>query len=105
MTSVYSFGSETYGDVTFENDVLGSATGLVAYGDDRLVIEGVFSLNLVESKKFGKQIQFQIFSDKFRVEKRNKSRWNRTEIYFPISQLPALISLLQKKMEGVVVNG
>ena len=86
--------SEAYGSVKFHNAELGQACGLFSHEAERQVINGKFSINLLQSKKFGEQVQFQIYGSAVKKESRALCAWSRCELYFPLAALPELISAL-----------
>lgn len=90
------YESEKYGKVTFRNVDYGHGTGFFGMGDKRYKIDGRFSLNVVNSAKYGKEVHFQIYGKEVQEEKRNNSPWNRTEIYFPHDSIKDIIKLLEE---------
>ena len=105
-TQVYEPRSEKYDPIAFFNVEFGDAKAVTGVESYRIVIEGKMSLNVVESAKWGREVHIQIYAPSHEVEKRNPSRWSRTEIYFPIRDLGRLIDVLikiQLRDEGINV--
>lgn len=95
------FNSEAFGPTTFFNIDFGPGRGLIANKDSRYFLDGNFSILQVTSVKFGKEIQFQIWTqNSFIKEKRNNSKYKRIEMYFPLSKLNDLIKELEKIREA-----
>lgn len=97
------YKSEAYGDTTFNNIELGSVAAATAFGEQKVILDGVFSLNLVKTAKFNEnELQIQVFSKHFEEKHRYHRSWNRTEIFLKPDMIPKLIDglvILQKKLQ------
>jgi len=105
MEKTQKYESPIYGPTEFHNVEFGDAKAITGIESQRIVIEGKMSINVVDSVKWGREVHIQIYAPSHEVEKRNPSRWSRTEIYFPIRDLGKLIDALvriQLREEGVV---
>jgi len=90
------YRSQYYPEVKFLNCKIGRAKACLGTGDSRYIIDGTMTLNYVESKKWGREIHIQVFSDECIVQKRSgEKKWSRIEIFFPVTDLDRLISELQ----------
>lgn len=80
---------------------------LHTFADKKIVIRGKLSLDVIESVKYGKQVQIQVFSDTFKEESRFRSvgenRWNRSEIFFSFGDFMELLRLFGLE-ESVILN-
>jgi len=95
-SKVQKYDSVVYGPTEFKNVEFGNAKALTGYNTQRIIIDGHMSVNLVESVKYGREVHIQVYSSEHRVERRNPSKWSRTEIYFPVEALDRLIEALIK---------
>ena len=97
----HKYESAAYGDTEFNNITLGAVEAATGFGENKVVLNGNFSLNLVKTAKYGDQIQIQVWSNDFVERKRFHRNWNRTEIFFSEAQIAPLIDalvILQKRM-------
>lgn len=73
--------------------------GLTTFGEKKAVINGILDITLMlDSYKFDKELQLTILAPKtdlFKLEIRNDSAWNKTEININIDEIDALIEALQ----------
>jgi hypothetical protein len=76
--------------MTFHNLDLGEATGVASLNNKRVILQGISSISVAKSEKFGLELCFQVYGKKYRMETRNPSDWNRVEIFVPIKDLNAL---------------
>lgn len=83
-----------------QNINFGAAKAVTGFGNRKITISGNLSINLVNSEQYGKELQLQVYTqDRYLEERRFRSRgnnrWNRTEIFFTMQDLPQLIQALQ----------
>jgi len=87
----------------FHNVVIGDVEATCTTDDRRRII-GKFSLNKHKNswKYKDDEIQLQVFSNDFNIEKRadNNGKWNRIEFYFKKEQVPLLIKALKELSGG-----
>jgi hypothetical protein len=85
------------------NVEFGSAKAVTGFGDEKVIIDGTLSMNVVNSVMYDAEVQLQVFSDQYIREPRFKSvshtKWHRAEIFFRLSDLPRLIAKLQELYE------
>jgi len=91
--------------LTMKNIEFGRAQAVTGIGRQRLIVDGKFSINVLNSVRFGPQIQFQVYSPTYVDELRNSSPWCRTEIFFAVIDLDALIDALVKTKMRLIKNG
>ena len=96
----YTFQSAAYGDLEFKNVEFGEGQGALSCGDTKTVLKGRMSLNVVNSAKYGEEIQLQIYGKDVKTVKRNKSEWDRVELFFPREKLSELILSLNRIVAG-----
>jgi hypothetical protein len=98
-TRLYESGK--YGNTTFNNIELGAVEAATGFGENKVILNGNFSLNLVNTAKYGEQLQIQVYSKDFVTKNRFHTSWNRTEIFFKADMVQQLIDsllILQKRL-------
>ena len=90
------YNSDFYGPAEFKNVEVGPARAVAGINKNRIIIDGKMAINYVKSSKWGEEVHIQVYAPEHKIEKRNPSKWSRTEIYFPISHLKDLIEALIK---------
>ena len=95
------YKSEHYPDLEFNNVVFGESEACVSNGQKRFVLRGKLGLSLVNSAKFGDQIQLQLFSTEFfEQQKANGGSYRRVELFFNRDDIDKLIACLEEVQNG-----
>jgi len=107
-TEARTYQSKIHPQLSWENVVFdGVGEAVASIGNNRYVIRGKPSITVIDSVKWGQQVQFLLYG-RVRKEPRAGSReWDRIEVDFSIDDLDDLIMVLKAKraevkdMEGV----
>lgn len=95
------YESEHYPDLEFNNILFGQSEACVSNGIKRFVLNGMLGLSVVNSAKFGDQVQLQLFStDFFEQQEASGGKYRRVELFFSFDDIDKLIACLEEVKDG-----
>jgi hypothetical protein len=85
----YRFNSDFYRSTDFNNIEWRGipVDASIGWYDKKIRITGTFSLNLVDTAKFGPQLQFQVYGDQVSFPMRSSEKYARCEFFLPLDRI------------------